>query len=217
MASSTESNARKVYKIASIPADGIGPEVISAGIQVLEKLAATVGTFDFHFDHIEWSSEYYKKHGYYIPEGGLESLKKYNAILFGSVGAPGKPTNEPAVAIFSSAALVHYILASNQIFQLISTVHRCTRPHLALGPTPRYLPAFPTVRQRAPYEGAARHLLAPQELPSRLPRLGNCSRKQRRRVRRPRGPHPCRSSLGSGHRSLNIHTARDRQIDAVCI
>lgn len=90
MSSSSRSNDRKVYKIASIPADGIGPEVISAGIQVLEKVAATVGTFDFRFDHIEWGSDYYKKYGYYIPEGGLESLKKYNAILFGSVGAPGK-------------------------------------------------------------------------------------------------------------------------------
>lgn len=79
------------YKIASIPADGIGPEVISAGIEVLRKVADTLGTFSFNFEHIEWGSAYYKEHGTYIPEGGLDRLKKFDAILFGSVGAPDVP------------------------------------------------------------------------------------------------------------------------------
>ena len=79
------------YKIASIPADGIGPEVIRAGIQVLEALAVTLGEFTLDFTHIDWSSKYYREHGRYIPEGGLEELKKYDAILFGSVGAPDVP------------------------------------------------------------------------------------------------------------------------------
>ena len=74
------------YKIASIPADGIGPEVISAGIQVLEKLAKTYGTFSFDFTHFDWSSDYFVKHGRYIPEGGLKQLEDHNAILFGAVG-----------------------------------------------------------------------------------------------------------------------------------
>ena len=80
---------KPTYRIASIPGDGIGPEVISAGITILRKLAHVLGTFDLEFEHFEWSSEYYKKCGRYIPEGGLEELKRYNAILFGSVGAPG--------------------------------------------------------------------------------------------------------------------------------
>lgn len=116
MSSSSKGNGRKVYKIASLPADGIGPEVISAGIQVLEKVAATVGTFDFHFDHIEWGSDYYKKYGYYIPEGGLESLKQYNAILFGSVGAPGKSV-DPIMTISPSDALDYYIPVLYSHFQ----------------------------------------------------------------------------------------------------
>jgi len=74
------------YKIASIPADGIGPEVISAGIQVLETLAKVYGTFSFDFTHFDWSSDTYLKHGYYIPPGGLDELKKFDAILFGAVG-----------------------------------------------------------------------------------------------------------------------------------
>lgn len=85
----------KLYKIASIPGDGIGPEVISAAITVLQKLASTLGTFSLQVDHLSWSSESYKKHGRYIPEGGLEELRKYDAILFGSVGDPGSALANP--------------------------------------------------------------------------------------------------------------------------
>src|ERR1700712_2803936 len=80
---------RQSYKIASIPADGIGPEVISAGIKVLEKLAKTLDTFDLEFTHFDWSSDYYKEHGKYLPDDALAQMKKFNAILFGAVGAPG--------------------------------------------------------------------------------------------------------------------------------
>lgn len=74
------------YTIASIPADGIGPEVISAGIKVLNALAATFKTFSFSFTHFDWSSDTYLRTGAYIPPDGLEQLKKFNAILFGAVG-----------------------------------------------------------------------------------------------------------------------------------
>ena len=74
------------YKIAYMPADGIGPEVISAGIEVLNVLADVYGTFSFDFTHFDWSSETYLKNGKYIPDGGLEQLKRFNAILFGAVG-----------------------------------------------------------------------------------------------------------------------------------
>ncbi|KAL8711869.1 MAG: hypothetical protein Q9220_003813, partial [cf. Caloplaca sp. 1 TL-2023] len=79
-------DVRRLYKIASIPADGIGPEVISAGIQVLNKLASTLGQFEFQFEHFDWGSEVYKKTAKYIPENGLDTLRKYDAILFGAVG-----------------------------------------------------------------------------------------------------------------------------------
>lgn len=79
------------YKIASIPADGIGPEVVSAGIEVLHTLASCFGSFSFDFSHFDWSSEYYKKYGQYIPQGGLDELKKFDAILFGAVGEKSVP------------------------------------------------------------------------------------------------------------------------------
>ena len=78
----------KTYRIASIPGDGIGNEVIPAGIEVLEKVA---DGFRVEFQHFDWSSERFKKTGAYIPDGGLDELKKYDAILFGAVGAPDVP------------------------------------------------------------------------------------------------------------------------------
>ena len=80
----------KSYRIASIPGDGIGNEVIPAGMDVLSALASKEG-FDLKFESFDWSSERYKKTGAYIPEGGLEKLKTFDAILFGAVGAPDVP------------------------------------------------------------------------------------------------------------------------------
>lgn len=80
---------QKTYSIAAMPADGIGPEVIDAGVAVLQELSSTLGTFGLEFKHYDWSSEAYKKTGKYIPDGGLDELKKHDAILFGAVGAPG--------------------------------------------------------------------------------------------------------------------------------
>ena len=79
------------YKIAAIPADGIGPEVIDAGVRVLQALAARDGGFACDVTTYDWGSDYYKKHGRMMPDDGLESLKSHDAIFFGAVGAPDVP------------------------------------------------------------------------------------------------------------------------------
>ncbi|HGA2320252.1 TPA: tartrate dehydrogenase [Pseudomonas putida] len=79
------------YKIAAIPGDGIGVEVIAAGVEVLQALAARRGTFGMDFQHFDWGSERYQREGQYIPEGGLESLKAFDAIFFGAVGSQQVP------------------------------------------------------------------------------------------------------------------------------
>ena len=79
------------YKIAAIPADGIGTEVISAGVSVLECLQKRVGDVSFQIEHFDWGSDYYKKNGVMMPEDGLEKLKAFDAIYFGAVGAPDVP------------------------------------------------------------------------------------------------------------------------------
>jgi tartrate dehydrogenase/decarboxylase / D-malate dehydrogenase len=81
----------KTYKIAAIPGDGIGTEVIDAGVEVLKALATRDGTFDFHFDHFDWGGEYYKKHGRMMPENGRDQIRHHDAILFGSAGHPDIP------------------------------------------------------------------------------------------------------------------------------
>ncbi|MFY9316953.1 MAG: tartrate dehydrogenase [Burkholderiales bacterium] len=78
------------YRIASIPGDGIGIEVIAAGIEVLHVLAEKEG-FKLEFEHFDWSSKRFLEKGAYIPEGGLEKLKTFDAIFFGAVGAPEVP------------------------------------------------------------------------------------------------------------------------------
>jgi tartrate dehydrogenase/decarboxylase/D-malate dehydrogenase len=79
------------YNIAAIPADGIGPEVIAAGLQVLDALAARSGDFKINAETFDWGSDYYKKHGVMMPADGLDKLKKFDAIYFGAVGAPDVP------------------------------------------------------------------------------------------------------------------------------
>src|SRR5271166_1932638 len=81
----------KTYKIAAIPGDGIGTEVVDAGVEVLEALAQREGTFALHFDHFDWGGEYYKKHGRMMPENGRDQIKGHDAILFGSAGHPEIP------------------------------------------------------------------------------------------------------------------------------
>lgn len=82
-----------LFRIASIPGDGIGADITAAAIQVLRKLSSTVGTFAFDFEEIDWSSKKYLERGYYAPEDGFEKLKEYDAIYFGAVGWPGRESS----------------------------------------------------------------------------------------------------------------------------
>ncbi len=81
----------KTYKIACIPGDGIGKEVVPAGQQVLEALAATQNSFKFEFTSFDWGGDYYRRHGVMMPDKGLDDLRGMDAILFGSAGDPHIP------------------------------------------------------------------------------------------------------------------------------
>ncbi|MDB5744340.1 MAG: ttuC [Polaromonas sp.] len=76
----------KTYKIACIPGDGIGKEVIPAGQEVLQALAATQNRFAFDFTSFGWGGDWYRQHGVMMPEDGLDALRGQDAILFGSAG-----------------------------------------------------------------------------------------------------------------------------------
>ena len=79
------------HTIAVIPGDGIGSEVIGAGVEVLGALARQVPGLELKFDWLDWGSERYLKTGRMMPEDGLATLKGKDAIYFGSAGDPRVP------------------------------------------------------------------------------------------------------------------------------
>jgi tartrate dehydrogenase/decarboxylase/D-malate dehydrogenase len=74
------------HRIAVLPGDGIGPEVVNEAVKVLELLKKLDPSMDLEFETFEWSSEYYLQHGKMMPDNALETLRKYDAILFGAIG-----------------------------------------------------------------------------------------------------------------------------------
>ncbi len=81
----------KTYRIATIPGDGIGKEVVPAGQQVLQAIAATSKSFSFEFENFGWGGDWYRAHGEMMPSDGLDALRDKDAILFGSAGDPHIP------------------------------------------------------------------------------------------------------------------------------
>ena len=81
----------KKFKIACIPGDGIGKEVIPASQVVLETLAEGQNQFGFEFTSFDWGGDYYRQHGIMMPADGLDALRPMDAILFGSAGDPQIP------------------------------------------------------------------------------------------------------------------------------
>ncbi|PLS81662.1 MAG: tartrate dehydrogenase [Chloroflexi bacterium] len=80
----------RTYKLAVIPGDGIGKEVVPEGIRVLEAAGTKFG-LQFRWDEFPWSCEYYTKTGRMMPEDGLEQIRHHDAIFLGAVGFPGVP------------------------------------------------------------------------------------------------------------------------------
>src|SRR3954466_12817565 len=79
------------YRIACIPGDGIGKEVVPAGQQVLQVLAQASAAFRFESTSFDWGGDYYRAHGKMMPDDGLDALRGMDAILFGSAGDPDIP------------------------------------------------------------------------------------------------------------------------------
>jgi tartrate dehydrogenase/decarboxylase / D-malate dehydrogenase len=82
--------SRRQYRIACIPGDGIGPEVIDAALQILQAASQASSEFELEIERLPWGSAYYKDTGSYLPLNHLSTLTRFHAILFGAVGAPGR-------------------------------------------------------------------------------------------------------------------------------
>ena len=81
----------KTYTIAAIPGDGIGQEVIAAGLEVLAELSLRDGGFELDVRRFDWGSDYFRHHGVMMPADGLAQIRDLDAIYFGAVGAPDVP------------------------------------------------------------------------------------------------------------------------------
>ncbi len=80
----------KTVKIAVIPGDGIGKEVIPEGMRVLERAGQRHGV-TFEWTSFDWSCETYHRTGRMMPEDGIAQLRPFDAVYLGAVGFPGVP------------------------------------------------------------------------------------------------------------------------------
>ncbi len=86
----------KTYNIAVVNGDGVGHEIVPAGIKVLNKIAEK-HNFNLNYEYFPWGAGYYQKHGDFMPKDGLDILGKFDAIYFGAVGLPGVDDTLPAM------------------------------------------------------------------------------------------------------------------------
>ena len=80
----------RTHRVAALPGDGIGPEVLEAGLAILEALEKSEG-YALNTVRFPWGSEFYRQHGRMMKEDGLESLRGFDAIYFGAVGSKDVP------------------------------------------------------------------------------------------------------------------------------
>jgi tartrate dehydrogenase/decarboxylase/D-malate dehydrogenase len=80
----------RTHRIAAIGGDGVGPEVIEAGLAVIDRLAASEG-FAVEVTRFDWGSDYYRRTGEMMPKDGVAQLRAFDAIYFGAVGDPDIP------------------------------------------------------------------------------------------------------------------------------
>lgn len=115
--------------------DSVGQEVVNATIDVLKSVQQTLKTFELEFTELDWGTARYKSTGKYMPEDGLDVLRKFDAGLFGAVGAPGMNyKSTPKSSIYPDN---YHVLFT-----------RCPRPHLPVESALGYTRAHAAVCKR---------------------------------------------------------------------
>ncbi len=88
--------AAKKHRIAVIPGDGIGKEVVPEGLRVLDAAATRFG-IDFQWDHFDWSCDYYANYGKMMPDDWMQQIGGHEAIFFGAIGWPATVPDHEAL------------------------------------------------------------------------------------------------------------------------
>jgi tartrate dehydrogenase/decarboxylase/D-malate dehydrogenase len=86
---------KNIYKIAVISGDGIGPEIVPAGMKVLDAVGEEFG-FEIQYEEFPYGAGYYKQTGAFMPDDALDVLKAFDALYFGAVGLPDVDDTLPA-------------------------------------------------------------------------------------------------------------------------
>lgn len=86
---------KSASSVAVIPGDGVGPEVVAAGLMVLDAVQDLDSSVQVSLTHLSWGSRYYRDTGVVMPKDGIEQLANYDAIYFGAVGDPDLPLALP--------------------------------------------------------------------------------------------------------------------------
>ncbi|KAH7317354.1 putative tartrate dehydrogenase [Rhexocercosporidium sp. MPI-PUGE-AT-0058] len=116
----------RTYRIAAIPGDGIGIEVVAAALEVVKAAVKASGNFEITVTHLPWGTTYFKESGSYLPSDFLKILKVYDAILFGAVGAPDVPDHE------SLWGLLLNMRGPMQLYANVRPIRCFTQPRLAM-------------------------------------------------------------------------------------
>src|SRR5215471_5506405 len=131
----------RTYKIAAMGGDGIGPEVVQAGVQVLKVCAERDGRFTLDFQDFGWGSDYYRTHGVMMPADGADQLRKFDAILFGAVGSPDIPDHITLwglrLAILPATRSIRQRTPDADLARHHQSAAPCLRPGAGLGDRPR--------------------------------------------------------------------------------
>src|SRR5665647_909318 len=81
----------KTYKIALLPGDCVGKEVIPEGVRVMQEASRVTGSFKLAVDEFPWDADFYLKYGQMMPNDALDILGKYDALYLGAIGRPDVP------------------------------------------------------------------------------------------------------------------------------
>lgn len=127
-------NAQPHRKLAVMPGDGIGGEVMAATLDVLERLRDR-HELPLAWDELEWpATDWHRRHGAMMPEDALDQLTRYDALLLGALGDPG-PSSDPNRYLLPDGISLAPLLTLRKGFDLWA----CERPARLLPGAPQYL------------------------------------------------------------------------------